>query len=275
MDKPFFSIIIPTLNEETFLPRLLKDLVAQKEKSFEVIIVDCGSEDRTVIKAEEFKEKIPLNILTSKIKNVSAQRNAGADNAKGMYLVFYDADVQIPKNYLSEIKKYLITHASPFLTTHIKGDSDHVYDDAIINLLNITGDWSIVIDRPFVGGYNFIVLKSVFTMIGGFDPKVVHAEDYDLSVRLQHAGYRLTILKEPKLIFSLRRFRHDGRLSVLRKNSMASLHVLTQGSIKKDLFSYPMGGMRYQLKKKDQIQEDVLDRIEKRMKQFLHLFLET
>jgi glycosyltransferase involved in cell wall biosynthesis len=45
--QPFFSIVVPTLNEELFLPYLLKDLQNQKEKNFEVIVVDSYSEDKT------------------------------------------------------------------------------------------------------------------------------------------------------------------------------------------------------------------------------------
>ena len=41
--KPFFSVIIPTLNEENYLPKLLNDLKVQKEKNFEVVLVDGGS----------------------------------------------------------------------------------------------------------------------------------------------------------------------------------------------------------------------------------------
>jgi len=53
--KPFFSIVIPTLNEEKCLPRLLDDLTQQKEKDFEVIVIDGRSDDQTVKKAKNLK----------------------------------------------------------------------------------------------------------------------------------------------------------------------------------------------------------------------------
>ncbi len=52
--KLFYSIIIPTLNEEKYLPLLLSDLNKQKEKNFEVIIVDGSSIDNTKKEAEKF-----------------------------------------------------------------------------------------------------------------------------------------------------------------------------------------------------------------------------
>jgi glycosyltransferase involved in cell wall biosynthesis len=46
MQSPFISIIIPTLNEEKYLPKLLTDFKKQKNKNFEIVIVDGHSEDK-------------------------------------------------------------------------------------------------------------------------------------------------------------------------------------------------------------------------------------
>lgn len=271
---PFFSIIIPTLNEEDYIARLLDDLVKQKEKSFEVLIVDGGSEDATRKKALEFGSKIPIKWVTSEKQNVSVQRNLGAKTAVGTYLVFLDADVQIPNRFLTLIKKYVAAHHSPYLTTHLRGDSRNVYDKAVVRLLNLTMEMAVLLERPFVGGFNFIIAKGVFDLVGGFREEIVHAEDYDLSVRLHKAGYRLTLMKSPQVVFSLRRFRHEGRLAVLRKNAKATLHVFTKGPITSEIFSYPMGGLWYRLKKREQIRPAVLSQLETRVKRFLRLFLE-
>ena len=50
-----YSVIIPTLNEEKFLPKLLTSLAAQTRREFEVIVVDGASEDKTRTMAESFK----------------------------------------------------------------------------------------------------------------------------------------------------------------------------------------------------------------------------
>jgi len=61
MTKPFFSIIIPALNEEKYLPHLLDDLTKQTFRDFEVILVDGNSSDATVAKAN----LLPNLFLTS------------------------------------------------------------------------------------------------------------------------------------------------------------------------------------------------------------------
>lgn len=95
MDKPFFTIIIPTYNEEKFLPKLLNDLTKQKERDFEVIIVDGKSKDNTIKCAQHHRESLNLKVVSSKISNVSVQRNLGARKSKGKFLIFLDADMRI------------------------------------------------------------------------------------------------------------------------------------------------------------------------------------
>ena len=106
--EPFFSIIIPALNEEKYLPRLLADLSQQTIKDFEVIIVDGQSTDQTVSRCQTYKDKLPsLEILTSPVRNVSVQRNQGGFAASGQYLVFNDADNRLPEYFLEGLRYQL------------------------------------------------------------------------------------------------------------------------------------------------------------------------
>jgi len=89
---PFFSIVIPTLNEECYLPNLLCDLSRQTCRDFEVIVVDANSEDQTNYQAQQFKERFDaFTFLASTKRNVSHQRNLGADRAVADWLIFLDA----------------------------------------------------------------------------------------------------------------------------------------------------------------------------------------
>ena len=99
--KPFFSIIIPTLNEEKFVGKLLLDLTKQKYKNFEVIVVDAYSEDKTLAEVQRFDSALTISkIIKIAGRNVSKQRNKGAQSAKAPYLVFIDADARIRSSFL-------------------------------------------------------------------------------------------------------------------------------------------------------------------------------
>lgn len=79
--KPFFSVIIPTLNEEKYLPHLLGDLSKQSNKEFETIIIDGKSEDLTQKKALSFSKELSMKLIESRKRNVSVQKNLGGKAA--------------------------------------------------------------------------------------------------------------------------------------------------------------------------------------------------
>lgn len=243
---PFFSIVIPTLNEENFLPRLLACLAKQTYKDFEVIVCDGNSGDKTVEKAFQFINKLPQLLVLSNLKrNVSYQRNLGARQAKGVYLQFMDADVVIKKGYLNNLQKNLQKKDIPVATTWMMPDSKHPADEAMIFLTNIVIETSRYLDIPFAPGYNIVVKRSLFAKIGGFGEHIRHAEDHHFVQQAAGKGYLMSVFKEPKLTVSLRRLRREGRLTVARKYAKAILYILFKGPITRDIFDYPMGGHLY------------------------------
>src|SRR5689334_16578104 len=88
-----FSVVIPALNEEKFLPNLLASLAEQTKRDFEVIVVDGSSKDDTVAVARSFAAKLPsLQVHVSEEANLPLQRNIGARMSAGEWLLFVDAD---------------------------------------------------------------------------------------------------------------------------------------------------------------------------------------
>src|SRR3989344_6170157 len=102
---PFISVIIPALNEEKYIPRLLEDLTKQSEKDFEVIVVDGNSEDQTAEKAVKYQRKYTLKLVTTKKRNLAYQRNLGVKHANGQYVIFLDADTRIGKHFIQKLQK--------------------------------------------------------------------------------------------------------------------------------------------------------------------------
>jgi len=94
MNKPIFSVIIPTLNEKQFIAQILHSLELQTYKDFEVLVVDNGSTDNTVTLTKSLAENLPysLKVVHCKQRGISYARNFGYKYANGKYLVFFDAD---------------------------------------------------------------------------------------------------------------------------------------------------------------------------------------
>ena len=94
---PRASVIVPCLNEEEKLPRVLDCVLAQDVSGdcFEVLVVDGGSNDRSV----EIAKSKGVRVISSP-RGVSVQRNRGAAEARGDYLVFLDADCIVQPDWL-------------------------------------------------------------------------------------------------------------------------------------------------------------------------------
>jgi glycosyltransferase involved in cell wall biosynthesis len=242
-NTPFFSIVIPTLNEEKSLPNIMKAISKQSYTDFEVIIVDAHSEDGTVTIAQTYQKIFPsIRILNSKKRNDSIQRNLGGSAARGKFIIFFDADIVIPDEFLAEIGTRIARRKEKFFTTWFEGDSSEASDQLLTFMININMEIGKAIGKPIAWGLNMIVSKEVFQEIKGFNEELTFGEDYDFTVRAWKAGYELRILKEPKAVMSLRRYRSQGKLHVMRMQAEASLQMILKGSIDQEEFDYPMGG---------------------------------
>src|SRR3989344_4421237 len=98
------SIVIPTLNEEKYIPNLLNCLKNQTFKNFEIIVVDANSRDNTKKTISKFKD-LKIKIINSKIRNPGYQRNLGVKNAKNERILFLDADTKISEDFLEKTLK--------------------------------------------------------------------------------------------------------------------------------------------------------------------------
>ncbi len=89
------SIIIPTLNEEKIMERMLLALKEFTCIDHEIIVSDGLSKDKTVEIAKKYADRVVVHDGQTK-QTIGLGRNAGAAVATGDYLVFLDGDVFIP-----------------------------------------------------------------------------------------------------------------------------------------------------------------------------------
>src|SRR5262245_6676375 len=93
------TAVVPVYNEEACLPECLKSLRAQDVADLEIVIVDDGSQDRSV----EIAEAAGARVLTQQHRGPGAARNLGARQARGDVLVFADADMVLAPDYVSRL----------------------------------------------------------------------------------------------------------------------------------------------------------------------------
>ncbi|OGV90925.1 hypothetical protein A3A66_03335 [Microgenomates group bacterium RIFCSPLOWO2_01_FULL_46_13] len=256
--KYFFSVIIPTLNEEKYLPNLLDDLNRQTYRDFEVIVVDGGSEDKTVAVAQQFGNRLTLMVLTANERNVSSQRNLGALRARSGWLIFMDADDRLPNYFLEGIKYRLLLTQADIFTCWLKPDSKRAGDGAFSTLFNLVLEGTRLTDIPAALGALIGIKKSAFKKVGGFNPTIAFAEDRAFVQAAVKAGFRFRIFRDPQFIYSLRRFRTLGNLKVVQRYARLNLKRLTKAPIEPE--EYPMGGNAF--KGADEPTRRLLDKIQ-------------
>jgi glycosyltransferase involved in cell wall biosynthesis len=245
---PFFSIVIPTLNEERYLPQLILDLSRQTFRDFEVIVVDARSEDQTVPAARRFQNRFEhFCILESDKRNVSHQRNLGANTARADWLIFFDADNRLPKNFLYAIRILIEEQEPDLLSSWFKPDSEDLSYKIIALLSNITialrqNTGSPVIREAFV-----CVKKLAFLQLGGFSEDVPLREGSELLKRAYRAQMQFRLYREPKFICSYRRVRKQGILRTFIKSLQIELTKLLRHRVSEQTsrMLYPMEGGRY------------------------------
>jgi len=228
------SIVIPTYNEEKFLPFLLRSIHAQTYTDYEVIVADAFSTDRTRAIAEEHGARVVDGGMPG------PGRNKGAAAAKGEFILFLDADVVLPDPWflqmtVAEFAKRNLGASTCKVAPISSKVVDHVFHQAFNYFM-----WVTQATTPHAPGFCIFARKDVHDQIGGFDETVKFAEDHDYVNRAGKVA-KFGLLKTYKIPVSVRRFDRDGRLNIAMKYLMGELHLRTLGAVKSDVFNYTFG----------------------------------
>lgn len=230
MHTNLISVIIPTLNEEKLLPKLLDQLSDQKLKekyNYELIISDGGSKDRTIEIAKKYSDKMVIH-KEQRRQKISEGKNLGFKVSEGDILIFICADCKLenPNQFFDYVKKF---SSSKYVAATFWFDtfpeekkwSDYIFHfffNWFIRILNLIGD-------GMGRGECQVIKRNVFEEIGGYNENLTAGEDYDLYSRIRKLG-KIDVDFNIKVYESPRRYRKFGYLQILSMWFRNSLRVL-------------------------------------------------
>tara|TARA_Y100000310_G_C20588080_1_gene766512 strand:+ start:125 stop:973 length:849 start_codon:yes stop_codon:yes gene_type:complete len=169
--KQKISVIIPSYNEEDNIEKCLKTILNQTYENYEVIVIDDSSTDKTVKIIESFKK---VKLLKQNHLGPGIARNLGAKSSEGEILIFVDADMEFPRDYLQKLVEPILEGVT-WGTIHSK--------EEIANKNNLWARcWGPVVplDKDGKGLIFRAITKKKFLEYGMFDPKEGYADDQSI-----------------------------------------------------------------------------------------------
>lgn len=207
---PRVTAIVPTCNRPVMLERALRSIAAQELVPTEVIVVnDAGGhyENATRRVVEKCGPENSIVFNNWHAKGASGARNTGADLAIGEFLAFLDDDDEWLPSYLAEAFSSIALNDFDMICAGLYCQ----FDDGV-DRLGKTGPERLLQElfltrNPGLVGSNFIIRRSLFRDIGGFDESLPACNDIDLGIRLSLYG-NVKYERLPKRL--VRIYQHGG-----------------------------------------------------------------
>ena len=244
--NPTLSIIIPTFNRAALVRTCVESVLAMELSGAEVIVVDDGSTDETAAVLAQFASRIRYVWQTN--TGPSGARNKGAAVSTGRYLAFLDSDdrwlADGPQQLLGILERYPEIDA---VFADAKMGNDRTGYRSFVDAFSIQ-PFSALLGSEIEPGlawcsqralFRQMAVKNVifpgtvfwrrevFERLGGFDPSVYVAEDWELSMRLTAECRLAYFSRGPVTVYNW----HEGDRLTSNYDNMAAGYVAALESV--------------------------------------------
>jgi glycosyltransferase involved in cell wall biosynthesis len=208
--NPLLTIGITAYNAENTIERAVRSALAQDYPSVEIVVVDDGSRDGTVVTLERLAATHPQLKLLVQPRNagVAAARNRIIAEARGAFIAFFDDDdASEPDRTSRQISRLLAQEAALGSTALVVCHTarTQLYPDGTRRTEPALGEGSqaptgpavarrVLIGAPLADAYGScatcsqLARTATYRSLGGFDPALRRSEDLDFAIRLARAG---------------------------------------------------------------------------------------
>jgi glycosyltransferase involved in cell wall biosynthesis len=205
MQQPAYSFIIPVYNRPDEISELLQSFTHLEEaSSFEIVIVEDGSERRCDEVIKEFQKELDIRYFFKPNSGPGDSRNFGMKQANADYYIILDSDVILPSDYLTVVHQFLSkNHVDCFGGPDAADQSFSPIQKAInfsmtsyLTTGGIRGHKTAKEFQP--RSFNMGLSRKAFESIGGF--KSIHpGEDPDLVLRLWDMDMKTAFIEKARV----------------------------------------------------------------------------
>jgi glycosyltransferase involved in cell wall biosynthesis len=244
MSQPKYSIVVPVYNRPNEVDELLQSLTEQNYKDFEIVIVEDGSSEPCEEIVKKYSQSLAIQYHTKENTGPGTTRNYGAVKSQGEFIIFFDSDCIIPKNYISEVDYELSVKPVDAFGGPDRAHESFTPTQKAINY-SMTSFFTTGgirggkerLDKFYPRSFNMGISRKVFDETKGFST-LRFGEDIDFSIRILKAGFS-TRLFPNAFVYHKRRtdFRKFYRqvynsgiarinLNILHPKSLKLVHLL-------------------------------------------------
>lgn len=187
-EMPYLSVVICSRNRKTLLKRTIETLDAQTipSDSYEIVVVDDGSEDGTGDMIAALETRCALNYIRKDWGGRSGARNVGIEAARGKIIVFVDDDILAPEDFLRQHVRFHQRYPCSVIRGPILNIPEHEFPK------DRKPGW-----KDYSGAFfctcNASVPAEIIRNLGGFDETFVEYgyEDNEMGWRLSRYGLKV------------------------------------------------------------------------------------
>ncbi len=213
--RPFVSIVVPVLNEETYIAQCLASLLDQGRRwkqgsAFEVLVMDGGSIDRTreIVRAISIAHpEVQLMDNPGRLQSAAMNLAARSASPRATVLVRADAHVGYPRNFLEAVVGALAERQVPSVVVPMVAVGHRGFQRAVAAAQNsIIGNGGSTHRRASASayvdhGHHAAFNRAFFLELGGYDESFSHNEDAEYDHRVSLAGGRVWLCGDAVLTY--------------------------------------------------------------------------
>ncbi len=198
----FYSFIIPVYNRPEEIAELLGSLTRQTLNTFEVLIVEDGSDQTCKKEVDRFTDKLDIHYYFKENTGQGFSRNYGFERAKGDYFIVFDSDCILPEHYLKTVDDHLTKQPLDAFGGPDRAEESFTIVQKAINysMTSIFTTGGIRGNKKHAGtfhprSFNMGISRAVYDKTGGYIITRM-GEDIEFSIRIIKAGFNVGLIED-------------------------------------------------------------------------------
>jgi glycosyltransferase involved in cell wall biosynthesis len=220
--SPSFSVLVPTFNQENYLPLTLNSLLAQTRQDWEAVIVDDGSTDSTWAILQSYAARDPrIRAFRQPNGGVGAALNHALSEARAPWICWLSSDDLYEPDALETFAQGIMDYpAARFFYSNFfqlfeeTGEKRPMLAHRQVHLPSFDLQTICLLEANYINGITVCIQKTIFDEVGAWKPELRYAQDHDLWLRIS-AHTRLRYL--------------DRRIAVTRVHAAQGSRTFSMG----------------------------------------------